>query len=129
MSINGRSEIQAKLKADSNVTALVDVYLTQPAIYSVPITPDYAMVKGAISMYLSTPIDGSLEFETANNTVNCWALDYNKAEALQQAVFASLNRVSENGNTFYKCSKQIIIPPQEISGEYNAPVEVLFRKR
>jgi len=126
LSLNGRTEIQTKLKADSNVTAIVGTYLTQPAIYSVPLT---AYDGDSITMYQSAPKNGGLELDTDSNTVNCWSKKYDTAEALQEAVYVSLNRNSEGGDTFFKCSKVQVIPSPEIDGYYNAPVEVLVRKR
>jgi hypothetical protein len=128
MSFDGRSEMQAKLKADPAVTALVGTYLSKPAIYSVPLTPE-KYTGDAISMYLSAPTDGGLEYGSYRNTVNCWTTDYSKSENLQAAVFDSLNRSLEGSDTFFVCSKLQVIPPQQLGGDYNAPVEVLVRTR
>jgi hypothetical protein len=128
LSIDGRAEIQAKLKADSSVSDLVGTYLDQPAIYSIPLAPS-SYSGTAITMYLTSPVDGGLVLKSYRNTVNCWALSFNEAQALQEAVYQCLNRQSYGNDSSFKCSKTQIIEPQEISGDYNAPVEVLVRQR
>lgn len=129
MSIDGRTEIQAKLKADSTVVGIVGIYKTQPAIFSVPIMPQKYAGKNGISMYLSGVKDGGAELDGTRNTCSCWTQSYSKAEELQEAVFAALNRHSEGSNTFFKCNKLQIIEPRDLGGDYLAPVEVLVRKR
>jgi len=123
--------MQTKLKADSTVTGLVGTYLSQPAIYSVPLMPQKydGNGKGGISMYLSGIKDGGEELDGTRNTCSCWAISYDKAEELQEAVFSALNRHSEGNDTFFKCSKLQIIEPTALGGDYLAPVEVLVRKR
>lgn len=123
MSIDGRAELQAHLKADSSVTDIVGT-----AIYSIPVVKNKTAAK-AISMYLTSPTAGSNTIGIYRNTINCWTKTYADSEALQEAVFQSVNRAGYGGNTFFKCDKLQVIPPQETGGDYNAPVEVLVRIR
>jgi len=128
MSIDGRAEIQTKLKADSTVLSIVGTYKSTPAIYSIPLMPLKYQGNG-VSMYLSGSKDGGSELNGTRNTCSCWATDYSTAEALQEAVYSALNRHSESNDTFFKCNKLQIISPNEQGGDYLAPVEVLVRKR
>ena len=126
--MEGRTELRAKLIADSAVTALVGTYKGSPAIFDAPLTPD-KYDDAAISMYLTSPTDGGETLGIFSNTVNCWATSYTVAENMQDAAFEALNRRMEGSDTFFKCSKQVIIPPQNTGGDYNAPLEVLVRQR
>jgi len=119
--MDGRTEIHAVLSADAPVIALVGT-----AVYDAPLVPDN-YTGAAISMYLTAPTNGGDSIGIYNNTVNCWGKTYTQVEDMQDAVFNALNRKSYGGNTFFRCSKSVIIPPQNTDGDYNAPVEVLVR--
>jgi hypothetical protein len=123
--MDGRTEIRAKLLLDPSVTDLVGEYESLPAIFDSPLVPE-KYLDPAISMYLTTPVDGGLNYGSYNNTVNCFSKTYKEAQSIQDAVYQALNRKSYDGS-FFRCSKQVIIPPQETGGDYNAPVEVLVR--
>lgn len=125
--MDGRTEIREKLVLDSSVTSLVGSFEGSPAIFDAPLTPQ-KYDGAAISMYLVSPTNGGLEYGEYSNTVNSWASTYTQAENIQDAVYKSLNRLSQD-DVFFRCSKQVIIPPQETGGDYNAPVEVLTRQR
>lgn len=123
MSINGRTEMQTKLTNDATVYGLVG-----EEIYSIPLTPQKS-TGPAISMYLSSPTDGGLNYGSYRNTCSCWSKTYMGAQDIQDAAFNALNRQSEDSNTFFVCSKLQVIPPAKIGGDYNAPLEVLVRQR
>lgn len=125
--MDGRTEIREKLLADATVVSLVGTFEGQPAIFDAPLTPQ-KYTDAAISMYQTSPTVGGLEYGQIQNTVNCWATSYTVAENMQDAVLTALNRVSENG-VFFVPFKQVIIPPQETGGDYNAPVEVTTKYR
>lgn len=128
MSYEGRAEMQAKLKADSAVTAKVGTYASEPAIYSTALMPE-AFDGAGVSMYLSSPTDGGDNLQNYRNTISCWSKRREEVEELQDAVFTALNRHAEGSTTFFKCSKIQVIPPPKKGGDYNAPVEVLVRQR
>jgi hypothetical protein len=115
--------MRTALLLDATVNAIAD-----NRIYASPVVPSDIELP-AVSMYLTTVTDGGLEYGNFPNTVNCFADSYNDAEDLQDAVFQALNRSSGENETFFTCGKQIIIPPSNTGGEYNAPVEVLTRQR
>jgi len=127
--MNGLTETKAKLLADPSVVSSVSTYKTKPAIFGKPVVPE--KVSGnAISMYLSVPVDGGLEYGNFGLTVNCWASKYDKCIDIQEAVYNALNRQTYAGNTFFLCIKSVVIPSTTVGGgEYNAPVEVLVRQR
>ena len=121
--MEGRTEIRTALSGDSTVTDI-----TSTRIFASPVIPQGTKLPAA-SMYLSATTSGGLEIGNYSNTVNCFADTYNEAEDLQDAVFEALNRSSGDNGTFFLCGKQIVIPPSNTGGEYNAPVEVLTRQR
>lgn len=125
--MDGRTEIRAKLLATSAVTDLVGVYATLPAIFDAPLTPQQ-YDGAAISMYQTAPVIVGQPLRQVQNTVNCWAGSYSKAEEIQDAVATALSRNTKDG-VYFVCTKQQVIPPQDSAGtDYNAPVEVLTKK-
>jgi hypothetical protein len=126
--MEGRTEIYNVLSVDTNVTDKIGTYSSKPAIFTSPVVPA-SYKKNAISMYLTVPTNGGLEYGNYSNTVNNFAKSYNEAEDMQKAVYDSLNRASEGSDTFFLCAKQIVISPSDTGGDYNAPVEVLVRQR
>jgi len=126
--MDGRTEVKAKLLADSTVVASVGTYLTKPAIYGQFLVPPKYTGK-AISMYNAVPTNGGLELSTYGVTVNCYAKKYSDVETIAEAVFDALNRHSGTNESFFVCSKLPVIPPNETGEDYNSPVEVLVRKK
>ena len=126
--MDGRTEIRAKLLADSTVTTQLGLYATLPAIFDAPVAPDqYA--DNCLTMYLTAPTNGGLDIGIYQNTVNCYAKTYQEAESIQESVYSSLNRHSEGANTVFTCSKQVIIESGVTGSDYNAPVEVTVKQR
>ena len=126
--MDGRTEVKAKLLADSTVVSSVGTYLTKPAIYGQPLVPE-AYTGKAISMYNAVPTNGRLELSTYGVTVNCYAKKYSDVETIAEAVFDALNRHSGINESFFVCSKLPVIPAPETGGDFNQPIEVLVRKR
>jgi len=123
--MDGRTELRAKLIADSAVVALVGTYKGSPAVFDAPLAPnDYE--DNAVTMYLSASFIGGPVVQ-AQNTVNCFAKTYTEAENIQAAVYDSLYR-SRYDDVAFTPSKQVVIPPQNTGGDYNAPVEVLTKQ-
>ena len=126
--MDGRTEIRAKLLTDTAVTTQLGTYDSVAAIFDAPVAPDQ-YTDNCLTMYLTAPTNGGLDIGIYQNTVNCYAKTYQEAESIQDSVYSSLNRHSEGSDTFFGCSKQVIIESGQTGSDYNAPVEVTVKQR
>jgi len=122
------TEVRDKLRNTPAVTAVVGTYEGAPAIFGRPVAPD-GYDEDIITMYLSVPTQGGLEYGNFGITVNNYSNDYARAQNMQKVVFDTLNRRSGDNDAFFLCSKLPIIPSGSTGDDYNAPVEVLVRRR
>ncbi len=131
--MDGLTEVKAKLLADSSVVAGVGEYAGVPAIYGIPILPATytypALNDQAISMYVSVPVSGGLEYGSSTITVNSFGKKRSGVVSNQALIFEALNRRSYGQDAYFVCSKLPVIPPQNTGGDYNAPVEVQTKRR
>ena len=124
----GLTEVKAMLLATPAVVSSVGTYSSKPAIYGKPVVPQKYSGK-AISMYLSAATNGGLDILENTITVNCYGSTYNNTITIQDEVYTALNRESYESDTFFRCSKLPVLPASQTADDYNAPVEVLVRKR
>ena len=98
--MNGASEIYKVLVADTTVKSLVST----------------------LTIYQSGT-EGAADVYDVNHTVNCRSSTEKKAKELAQAVKSALHRVTFF-NIGFVCFVEPVIPPQDDTDNFNAPVTV-----
>lgn len=81
-----------------------------------------------INYYRSAPVNGGLEYMDTSYSVNCRAGTQAEAEAIATAAHALVNRYSSGGYHFIS-EILSVIPPLDLTDNYNAPLEVHARAR
>ena len=125
----GANLITEKLKATPAILALVETFVTQPAIWFDTICPTDFKGTESINFYLTSPVNGGLEFGLYNYTINCRSKTHNGAKTLQNTVFTALNRKLPNSERgIFNCNALQVISPSSEDDTYNAPVEAKVKQ-
>lgn len=125
--MNGASEIYKVLVANATIQGLVSKTGTAPNIVykiaaSVVEPSGWGISDSTIAIYQSGTETASDVYDV-NHTVNCRANTEKKAKELAQAVKAALHRVTFP-NIGFVCFIEPVIPPQDDTDNFNAPVTV-----
>jgi hypothetical protein len=125
--MNGASEIYKVLVANATIQGLVSKTGTAPNIVykiaaSVVEPSGWGIADSTIAIYQSGTETASDVYDV-NHTVNCRANTEKKAKELAQAVKAALHRVTFP-NIGFVCFIEPVIPPQDDTDNFNAPVTV-----
>jgi hypothetical protein len=125
--MNGASEIYKVLVANATIQGLVSKTGTAPNIVykiaaSVVDPSGWGIADSTIAIYQSGTETASDVYDV-NHTVNCRANTEKKAKELAQAVKAALHRVTFP-NIGFVCFIEPVIPPQDDTDNFNAPVTV-----
>lgn len=125
--MNGASEIYKVLVANATIQGLVSKTGTAPNIVykiaaSVVEPSGWGIADSTLTIYQSGTETASDVYDV-NHTVNCRANTEKKAKELAQAVKAALHRVTFP-NIGFVCFIEPVIPPQDDTDNFNAPVTV-----
>jgi len=84
--------------------------------------------EATINYYRSAPINGGVDWLETSYSVNCRAGSQSAAEAIATAAHAMINKYSQGGYHFIS-SILSVIPPLDLTDNYNAPLEIIARAR
>ena len=133
------SQMQTTIYNDSTVQGLVDTWTqsstTYYMIFDLILLPEFRngdsgrveidVKKKTINHFSVSTESGGSEVIDVLRQVSCRAYTQQDAEAIQNAVFNSLNRVkSSDGAAFFVANKDAVIPPIDDTDNYNAPLTV-----
>lgn len=111
----------------SAITTLLDAYSSGYALFSGIIPGDFAGNE-SINYYMSSPLNGGLEYELYRYTINCRSELHYTSRVMAKAVYDTLNRVSDSTFNFV-CQVLQTIPPVDETDNFNTPVEITIKKR
>lgn len=125
--MNGAGEIYKVLISNATIQGLVSKTGTAPNIVykiaaSVVEPSGWGIADSTLTIYQSGTETASDVYDV-NHTVNCRANTEKKAKELAQAVKAALHRVTFPDIGFV-CFIEPVIPPQDDTDNFNAPVTV-----
>lgn len=125
--MNGASEIYKVLVGNATVQGLVSKTGTAPNVVykiaaSVVEPGGWGISDSTLTIYQSGTETASDVYDV-NHTVNCRSNTEKKAKELAQAVKAALHRVTFS-NIGFVCFIEPVIPPQDDTDNFNAPVTV-----
>lgn len=127
--MNGKVALFNALKNDSGVTSIVsDLGGGVPAIAVGIVEPNtWGVDLTTILIYDPVGVDNTLDWLSADVTVNCRAQTFGVAESLAQAVVNAVNRLPVVGGGRYYCVTGFMIEPANENDNYNLPVSVRIR--
>lgn len=125
--MNGAGEIYKVLVANATIQGLVSKTGTSPNVVykiaaSVVEPGGWGIADSTLTIYQSGTETASDVYDV-NHTVNCRSNTEKKAKELAQAVKAALHRVTFS-NIGFVCFIEPVIPPQDDTDNFNAPVTV-----
>lgn len=125
--MNGASEIYKVLVANATIQGLVSKTGTSPNVVykiaaSVVEPGGWGIADSTLTIYQGGTETASDVYDV-NHTVNCRSNTEKKAKELAQAVKAALHRVTFP-NIGFVCFIEPVIPPQDDTDNFNAPVTV-----
>jgi hypothetical protein len=122
----GADFIYTTLSGDSGVAAITT------DIYTARIVPETVTNTETINFYMSGQYNPSLEYFSAEWSIDCRAKEYYDSLQLAVAVRDAINRVtSAVGGYTYHGVNQIggTIPPADEADVYNTPVTITVRRK
>ena len=125
--MNGASEIYKVLVANATIQGLVSKTGTAPnVVYKIAasiVEPSgWGVADSTLTIY-QVGSESAADVYDVNHAVNCRASTEKKAKELAQAVKAALHRVTFS-NIGFVCFIEPVIPPQDDTDNFNAPVTV-----
>lgn len=121
----GQAGLSALLH-DSSITNLTSAYGASEAIFYAHVIPkDLDEEATSINYYFETLPNE--EYGKYPYIVNCRAVTEADARALQLAVKTSIHRYYSGG--YYLCEVLEVIPPQDETDNYNAPIRVIVKEK
>ena len=113
---------------DTSITSLLDTQDSTLGLFNSRAIPQFFTEFKTINFYLSSPINGALEWNQYFYSVNCRAKTDGESRAIAQAVFDHLNRADFSGY-HTNCNVLGTIPPQDETDSFNTPIEVILKSR
>lgn len=112
----------------TNITSLLDAYLTGKALFIDNLIPESFTGDKSINCYQLQSYSGALDYPTSYYTASCRAKTRKESLQIAHAVFAEMNR-SNNNEVFYICNINPTIQPENDTDNYNTPVEIIIKQR
>jgi hypothetical protein len=123
----GRTELHTLL-SQASVTALLSD--GADSIWYDHVLPDEVTgpQESTINYYRIDPVDAGAGFMRTSYSINCRAASMAAAEDISRAVLGVVNRHT-NGSVYFVTSILPVIPPIDLTDNYNSPVEVIAKGR
>jgi len=112
----------------SAVTNLLDTVGSVKGLFNSRSIPEFFTGFKTVNFYLSSPYNGSVEWEEYRYSINCRAKTDGESRAIAVQVFNLVNRADfTDGHT--NCSVLGTLPPADDTDVFNTPIEVIIKTR
>jgi hypothetical protein len=112
----------------TDITDLLDTVSGVKGLFDGRSVPDFFTADKTINFYITSPINGGLEWSEYIYSVNCRAKTDGESREIAQVVFNKLNRADFNGY-HTNCNVLGTIPPINDIDNFNTPIEVILKSR
>lgn len=109
----------------SDITDLLDTYVSTPALWEATRIPQSFTGTESINYYMSGTANGGLEYGDYVYSINCRSATEAGVKIIAQAVYDEINRGIYSDYSI-KISVLPIIPPADDTDLYNIPIEAVI---